>query len=77
MQFKVPNTKNWRKLKKIVKSNRCVICCYRLYKTAIYVWDKEEKDCTHVKCFNCLSVYDNEFELTDVGLPRQTGEAWD
>ena len=75
MQFKGPNTKNWRKLKKIAKNKRCHICYYRLSKTGVFLYSKEKRDTTHVKCFNCLTVYNTSFGITDVGIPREVGHS--
>jgi len=75
MQFKGPNTKKWRKLKKITKNNRCYICHHRLSKTAVFLYSKRKEDTTHIKCFNCLTVYNTSFGITDVGIPEQVGNA--
>jgi len=75
MQFKNPNTKNWQKLKKISKSNRCHICHYALNKTGVYIWDTNKKDCTGLKCFNCLTIYSPKFDILEMGIPRTVGYA--
>lgn len=75
MQFKDPKTKNWRKLKEITKNKRCLICHYPLKKTGVYLWSTRKLDTTHVKCFNCLTVYNTSFGITDVGIPREVGSA--
>lgn len=75
MQFKNLNTKNWLKLKEIAKSKRCHICSYKLKKTAVYIWNKKANDTTHIKCFNCLTIYNTDFNITEVGIPQQIGEA--
>ncbi len=75
MQFKGLKTKNWRKLKLITKNKRCHICHYRLSKTGIFLYSKHLEDTTHIKCFNCLTVYNTNFHITDVGIPTQVGHA--
>ena len=75
MQFKNPNTKNWRKLKEITRNNRCLICHYHLRKTAVFLWSPKKKDTTHIKCFNCLTVYNKSFGITDIGIPREVGHS--
>jgi hypothetical protein len=32
-------------------------------------------DTTHVKCFNCLTVYNTSFGITDIGIPREVGHS--
>ena len=71
MQFKGLKTKNWRKLKEITKNKRCLICYYRLSKTGVYLYSKDIEDTTHIKCFNCLTVYDTSFGITDLGIPGE------
>jgi hypothetical protein len=75
VQFKNPNTKNWRKLKEITRNNRCLICYYPLKKTGVFLWSRKKKDTTHVKCFNCLTVYNTSFGITDMGIPREVGHS--
>ena len=73
MQFKNPNSKNWQKLKKIAKNNRCQICYYKLLNTGVFIWSPKKYDCTHIRCSNCLSEYNTSFIITELGLPRQVG----
>ena len=73
MQFKNPNTKNWLKLKKIVKNKRCHICHHPLLKTGVYMWDTTKKDCNGLKCFNCLTIYSTSFEIKEMGIPTAVG----
>jgi len=75
MQFKGPNTKNWRKLKEIARNNRCHICYYRLSKTGIFLYSAKKRDTTHVKCFNCLTIYNTSFNITDIGIPMEVGNS--
>ena len=73
MQFKNPNTKNWLKLKQISKKNRCHICHYPLKKTGVYIWDARKKDCSGIKCFNCLTIYSPKFLIMEMGIPNTVG----
>ncbi len=71
MQFRNPKTKNFLKLKKISRSKRCQICHNRMRNTGVFVYSKQRKDATAIKCINCLTIYNTEFQLTHLGIPRQ------
>jgi ribosomal protein L37E len=73
MQFKGKRSRNWKKLKLHAKSKRCHICCYPMKKTAVYIWDIKSKDTKELKCINCLTMYDTEFEITNIGIVREVG----
>lgn len=45
------------------KKNRC-----------IYVV-KTQKDCSGIKCFNCLTIYSTDFGILEMGIPREVGYA--
>jgi hypothetical protein len=42
-------------------------------KTAVYIWDIKSKDTKELKCINCLTMYDTEFEITNIGIVREVG----
>jgi hypothetical protein len=73
MQFKGKRSKSWRKLKSHAKSKRCHICSYPLRKTAVFIWDIKSKDVKEMKCINCLTMYDSDFDITNVGIVREVG----
>ena len=73
MQFKEHKSKNFKKLKKIARSNECLICCSKLKNTGVYIWDIDKEDCTHIKCINCLTMYSSTFNITTLGIPREVG----
>ena len=73
MQFKGKRSKSWRKLKSHARSKRCHICSYHLRKTAVYIWDIKTKEANRLKCINCLTMYDKNFEITDLGIVREVG----
>jgi len=75
MQFKSPKSKNWLKLKEIAKNKRCHICHSHLRKTGVYMWSKHIKDCSGIKCFNCLTIYSIDFGIIEMGIPREVGYA--
>ena len=73
MQFKSPNTKNFRKLKEISRTKRCQICHHRLKNTGVFVWSKARQDAHSIKCVNCLTVYSTDFGILDLGIPSSIG----
>jgi hypothetical protein len=75
MQFKDLKSKNFKKLKAISKSKRCHICSHKLINTGVFVWDINKKDATALKCINCLTMYSPNFEVINIGIPREIGYA--
>ena len=73
MQFKGKRSKSWMKLKSHAKSKRCHICSYPLRKTAVFIWDIKSKDVKEMKCLNCLTMYDSDFDITNIGIVREVG----
>jgi hypothetical protein len=75
MQFKNPKSKNWLKLKEISRNKRCHICYSPLKKTGVYMWSANKRDCTGIKCFNCLTIYSPTFAILEMGIPSSVGYA--
>ena len=73
MQFKNRKTKNYLKLKSLQRNNRCYICHTRLKKTGVYILSPRQRDVTAVKCINCLTIYDPNFEVIALGIPHISG----
>ena len=73
MQFKGPKSKSFRKLQKIAKNKDCLICSHRLKHTGVFIWSVEKQDATHIKCINCLTMYDSSFNIENLGIPREVG----
>ncbi len=71
MQFRGKKSKSWKKLKLHARNKRCHICSYPLRKTAVFIWDIKSQQANQIKCINCLTMYDCEFEITNVGIVRE------
>mgnify|MGYP003148160021 FL=1 len=75
MQFKELKSKNFRKLKKISRNKRCYICDSRMRNAGVYIWSKRREDAVAIKCVNCLTTYSPDFNILDLGIPREVGYA--
>lgn len=77
MQFKNRNTKNYRKVRKLLRSNkaRCVICDSRIRLTGVIMMDVVKDDVRGIKCIECISVYDSNFDIQKIGISYNSGDA--
>ena len=76
MQFKNRNTKNYLKLKKLLRNNtRCIICDSRLSQTGVLILNRRVKDTEGVKCIECVTIYDSNLNIKKLGIVRRFGEA--
>ena len=73
MQFKGHKSKNFKKLKEIAKNKNCLICSSKMKNTGDFIWDINRKDCTQIKCINCLTMYSSDFSITTFGIPTEVG----
>ena len=69
MQFRNPKSKNFKKLKEITRNERCYICHHSMMNTGVFVWSVKLKDCTRIKCINCLTIYGTDFNIKTMGIP--------
>ena len=77
MQFKNRNTKNYQKAVKLLKSDkcRCIICNSRIRLTGVLMMDVLANDIKGIKCIECISVYDTDFEIQEIGICYNKGQA--
>lgn len=77
MQFKNRNTKNYQKIRKLLRSNkkRCIICDSRIRLTGVMMMDVSKDDVKGLKCIECISDYDVDFNIKKIGICYHKGEA--
>jgi len=77
MQFKNRNTKNYQKAVKLLKNdkNRCIICDSRIKLTGVLMMDVRKDDIKGIKCIECITVYDTDFEIQKLGISYNKGHA--
>ena len=77
MQFKNRNTKKYRKATKLLKSikTRCIICDSRIRLTGVLMMDVLHNDVKGIKCIECISEYDTDFDIKEIGICPHKGLA--
>jgi hypothetical protein len=75
MQFKGPKSRNFKKLKEISRNRRCHICDSKLKNSGVFIWSRRKEDAVAIKCCNCLTTYSTDFNILDLGIPREVGYA--
>lgn len=77
MQFKNRNTKKYRKATKLLRSRktRCIICDSRIRLTGVLMMDVLKDDVKGIKCIECISVYDTDFDIKEIGICPHKGLA--
>lgn len=43
--------------------------------TGVFIWSKRSEDAVAIKCVNCLTTYSPDFNILDLGIPREVGYA--
>ena len=77
MQFKNRNTKKYRKATKLLRSRktRCIICDSRIRLTGVLMMDVLHNDVKGIKCIECISEYDTNFDIKEIGICPHKGLA--
>ena len=77
MQFKNRNTKNYQKAVKLLKSDKCmcIICNIIIILTCFFMMDVLAVYIKGIKCIECISVYDTDFEIQEIGICYNKGQA--